>query len=155
MEEYKEKLKISLRVTAVCAVILGIFSVTALCAEGGLLNITPVTGDSHWQSMWRGIVSGASCGVALMMLFGIIRISRALTNEAELKKLYIRDHDERQVQIWTSARALSMQIFLILGVVVGIIAGYFNMTVSITILACVVIHSLIGMACKLYYGRKF
>lgn len=155
MEEYREKLKLSLRITAICALVLAIFSVSAFCAEAGLFHLAPITGDSHWQSMWRGIVSGASCGIAVLMLVGIIRISKALKNDAELKKLYIKDNDERQIQIWTSARALSMQIFLIAGLVAGIVAGYFSMTVSITILVCVTVHSLIGMACKIYYNSKF
>ena len=72
-----------------------------------------------------------------------------------MKKLYVQDHDERQIQIWTAARATSMQIFLIGGLVAGIVAGYFSMTVSVTILACVFTHSLIGGACKLYYNSKF
>lgn len=155
MEQYKEKLKLTQRITAIAALTLAIFSVLALAAEGGLVELTPVAGDSHWQSMWRGIVSGASCGLAVMMFIGIIRIGKALKDEKELKKLYVKDHDERQIQIWTSARALSMQIFLIVGLVAAVVAGYFNMTVSITILACVFIHSLMGAACKLYYNRKF
>ena len=48
-----------------------------------------------------------------------------------------------------------MQIFLIVGMVAGIIAGYFSMAVGITILVCVVVHSLIGMVCKIYYSKKY
>ena len=155
MEQYKEKLNITRRITAIAALILVIFSISALLSEAGVINITPVTGDSHWQSMWRGIVCGASCGLSILMLAWTIRISKALRSEKELKKLYVEANDERQVQIYTSARATAMQIFLIGGLVAGVIAGYFNMTVSITIFACVVIHSMIGAAFKLYYSKKF
>ena len=148
MEQYKEKLKVSQRIYTVAAVLLMIFSI-------GIVNITPVTGDSHWQSRWRGFISGASVGIAVFMLMGIIRISKALKDEKALKKLYIQDHDERQIQIWTAARATAMQIFLIGGLVAGIVAGYFNMTVSITILACTVTQAFLGGGCKLYYSRKF
>ena len=155
MEQYKDKLKLSQRATAVAACILAAFSILALVSVAGLIQLTPVDGDSHWQSMWRGIVCGASCGLAILMLAWTIRISKALRNDKELKKLYVEANDERQNQIYTSARATAMQIFLIGGLVAGIIAGYFNMTVSITILACVFIHSLLGGACKIYYSRKF
>lgn len=155
MEQYKEKLKVSQRIYTAAAVLLMIFSVLFLLSECGIVNITPITGDSHWQSRWRGFVSGASVGIAALMLMGIVRISKALKDEKALKKLYIQDHDERQIQIWTAARATAMQIFLIGGLVAGIVAGYFNMTVSVTILACVFIHSLLGGACKLFYNRKF
>ena len=155
MDEYREKLKITLGITSISALILAVFSCLGFLAEAGIIALTPVTGDSHWQSMWRGLVSGASCGIFALMLVGIIRIISALRNKDKLKKLYVADHDERQIQIWTSARALSMQIFLIGGLVAGIVAGYFNMTVSITILACVAIHSFVALFCKLYYNRKF
>ena len=155
MEQYKEKLKVSQRIYTVAAVLLMIFSILFLLSECGIVNITPVTGDSHWQSRWRGFVSGASVGIAVFMLMGIIRISKALKDEKALKKLYIQDHDERQIQIWTAARATAMQIFLIGGLVAGIVAGYFSMTVSITILACTVTQAILGGGCKLYYSRKF
>ena len=155
MNEYKEKLKTSLRIYTVVDVILILFSAAGFLAEAGLIKLTPVAGDSHWQSMWRGMISGVSFGIAAMMLVGIIRTRKALLNDTELKKMYIKDHDERQIQIWTSARALSMQIFLIFGLAVGLIVGYFDMTVGITILACVVVHSLIGISCKIYYSKKY
>ena len=41
------------------------------------------------------------------------------------------------------------------GLAAGVIAGYFNPTVSITILACVVAHSLISMGFAFYYGKKY
>ena len=155
MEQYKEKLKITRRITGIAALILVIFSIAALLSEAGVINITPVTGDSHWQSHWRGIVCGASFGLGILMLAWTIRISKALRSGKEMKKLYVEAHDERQVQIYTSARATAMQIFLIGGLVAGLIAGYFNMTVSITILACVTIQALLGGGCKLYYSKKF
>ena len=154
MKEYKEKLKVSQRIIAVAAVILMSFSILFLLSEFGVVNITPVAGDSHWQSRWRGFVSGASMGIALLMLVSLIRISKALRSDAELKKMYIKDNDERQIQLWTAARATSMQIFVIGGMVAGIVAGYFNMTVSITMIGCVFIHSLLGAVCKIYYSRK-
>ena len=155
MEEYRENLKLTLHITVLSAAILFGFSAVGFLAEASLISLTPVTENTHWQSMWRGMISGASFGIAVLMLIGIVRTIKALRNDAELKKLYVKDHDERQIQIWTSARALSMQIFLIVGMVAGIIAGYFSMTVGITIHVCVVVHSLIGMMCKIYYSKKY
>lgn len=155
MEQYKLKLKSTQRVLALATLILAAFSILFLLSECGIVNITPNTGDIHWQSMWRGIICGASCGLAILMLAWTIRISKALHNDKELKTLYVEANDERQLQIYTSARATAMQFFLIGGLVAGVVAGYFNMSVSITILACVVVHSLLGAVCKLYYSKKF
>ena len=105
--------------------------------------------------MWHGFISGVSCGLLVLMVIGLVRNLRALKDDKKLRKLYIMESDERTIKIWTSARAASMQTFLMLGLAAGIVAGYFNMTVSITILACVLIHSLLGLLFKLYYSRKF
>ncbi len=155
MEQYKARLRLGLRMTAAAAVVLMIFSIFFALGECGVVNITPVAGDSHWQSRWRGFVSGAGMGIAALMLAHLIRTARALRSEEVLRKCYIQDNDERQQQIWTAARALATQIFLLTGLAAGIIAGYFSVTVSVTILACVAVHSLIAAGCKLYYSRKY
>lgn len=155
MEQFREKLKVENRITAVLCVVLAVFSVLGFAAEAGLVELTPVTGDSRWQSMWRGMISGASFGVLVLMVVCLVRGIRALKDEKKLKKLYVEANDERQIQIWTSARATSMQVTLLLGLVVGLIVGYFHMAVGITILAVETVHALIGFGFKLYYNRKF
>lgn len=155
MEQFKEKLKIENRITAVLCVILAGFTVLGFIAEAGIVELTPVSGDSHWQSMWRGIVSGASFGVLALMIVGLVRGIQALKDEKKLKKLYIKANDERQIQIWTAARASSMQVTLLIGLVAGIIIGYFNMIVGITILAVETFHAVVGGCFKLYYNKKY
>ena len=155
MEQYKEKLKTARVIYAVAALILLAFGILSFLSECGIVNITPVVGDSHWQSKWRGFVSGASCGIAAFIIVSLMRISKALKDDAALKKLYVQANDERQQQIWVSARAAAMQICLIGGLVAGIVAGYFDVTVSVTILTCTVLYALVGAACKLYYTKKY
>lgn len=155
MEHFKKELQVSCRFTAVLCIILAVFSVLGFAAEAGLVALTPVSGDEHWQSMWRGMISGAAMGVLALMLFGLIRSLRALKDDKKLRKLYVEANDERQIQIWTSARASAMQITLLGGLVAGLIISYFHMTVGVTILALETIHALIAFGCKIYYSRKF
>ena len=156
MEQYKEKLKIQNITFGICGMILGLFSVCAALAQAEILPFfVPLAGDSHWQSMWRGFVCGASFALLAFFLFGLARNARALKDEKELKKLYVKDHDERSIQIWTYARAAAFQTVLIAGLVAVVVSGYFNMTVSITILGCIWFTSVIGLAFKIYYNRKF
>ena len=155
MKQYREKLKLQNAVIAVCCAVLAIFCFLAAASEFGLISLlTPAVADNHWQSMWRGFISGASVGVLALMIVGLVRNILALHSDDALKKRYVKDHDERTIQIWTSARALSMQIFLLGGLVAAVVAGYFSMTVSLTILVCVLVHSLLGLGCKLYYSQK-
>lgn len=155
MEQYKEKLKIQNAVTLPCILILASFSVLGFAAEAGWVTFTPVAGDGHWQSMWRGFLSGATCGILVLMLYGLIRNLRALKDEKKLKKLYVKTHDERTIRIWKEARNSGMVTFLTLGLLAVIITGYFNPTVSITILVCVMVCSSLCLWFKLYYEKKY
>ena len=156
MEEYRVKLKLQNLFIGIICMILAIFSFLMALSESGVITWMPaVNGDSHVQSMWRGFLFGASFGLLGFMGFGLIRNIRALKDENILKKHFIQDTDARQIKLWTAARATSMQIFVLGGLVAGIIAAYFSMTVGITIIACVTIHSFIGLFCKFYFDIKF
>lgn len=155
MKTYREKLKLENRIITVIAIVLAIFTVLSIAGEAGLISFAPAAGDSHWQSRWRGFICGASIGILGLLIFGLVHNIQALKDEKKLKAQYIKEHDERTIQIWTAARAASMQVFLLAGLAAGVVAGYFSVTVSVTILVCVILHSLLGMAFKIYYSRKF
>lgn len=156
MEHFKEKLKNQNILTTICCAILFLFIVITVLAEVGIVPIlTPMAGDTHWHSRWRGFITGASTGIFALMVFSLLRSIKALKDDAKLKKMYVQSNDERQIKIWTSARAESMRAFVMLGLVAGIIAGYFSITVSITIIVCVAVHSLMGFVLKLYYSTKY
>lgn len=156
MEQYKEKLKLQNTILGLCCLVLAVFFFLGIAGEMGLVSfMTPAAGDSHWQSQWRGFVSGASFGVLALMVFGLVRNIRALKDEKKLKKLYVAENDERQILIYTHALRSAMQVCLILGLVAIIVAGYFSATVSMTLLICVLLTSVLCMLFKLYYSKKF
>lgn len=156
MEQYKEKLKIQNIFLAVGSTILILFAIAGIGSELGWFSmIQPVSGDSHWQSAWRGFLTGAACGLGALMITFYIRNRLALRDERKLKKLYVKEHDERTVQIYTCARNSAMQILLIVGLVATVIAGYFSPTVSITILACTFVSSVTSLLFAFYYSKKF
>ena len=155
MELFREKLKVQNLAIAMCCFILAIFSFLAAAGQAGIIGfMEPATDNSHWQSMWRGIVTGMSIGIMIVMIAFLIRNVLALKDEKKLKKLYVETNDEREIQIWTTARSTAMQLFLMVGVVAAIVAGYFSMTVSITIIACMFLQSITGFFCMLYYRIK-
>ena len=155
MNEFRDKLKLQNLGIGICCFALAAFCFLAAAGEAGLISfMQPAVEDSHWQSMWRGFITGASTGILIVLIAFLVRNIIALCDEQKLKKLYVKATDEREIQIWTSARATAMQIFLIGGIVAGIIAGYFNITVCITIIACIFVHSVIGFLCMIYYRIK-
>ena len=71
MESYREKLKLQNVVFAIGCVALALFSVLGFLGEAGVVKLAPSVGDGHWQSLWRGFISGASFGILAMLLFGL------------------------------------------------------------------------------------
>lgn len=143
---------------AIGCVALALFSVLGFLGEAGVVKLAPSVGDGHWQSRWRGFISGASFGILVLLLTGLIRNLRALKDEKKLKKLkklYIKESDERQAQIVAKALCEAMRATLILGLAAVIVAGYFSMTVSLTLLVTVLLVSLMTLAFKLYFGKKY
>ena len=156
MEQFREKTKLQTTIIGFFCLILAVFCFLGFAGEAGLVSfMTPSTGDSHWQSQWRGFISGASFGILALMVFGLVRNLRALKDEKKLKKLYVAENDERQIMIYTNALRSAMQLWLIAGLVAVIITGYFNATVSITLLISVCTTSVLCLLFRLYYMKKF
>lgn len=155
MEQYKEKLKMQNWIFGIACLSLAFFAVLALGSELGWFSILiPAIHDEHWRSTWYGYIFGATFGVFAVMLAGLIRNLRALRDQQKLKKLYVKAHDERTIQIQTLARNAAMQILLCMGLVATIIAGYFNILVNITIFVCIWVSSSVSLLLMWYYGKK-
>ena len=155
MEQYKEKLKITNFFLCIGCAVLAFFSLLAVGSELGWFHILrPLAGNSHWASGWHGYIFGASIGIFSAMLGYLIRNFRAMKNDRKLKELYIKEHDERTIQIQTLAGNTTMKYLLWTGLVATIIAGYFSITISITILACTFVTSTVNLVFIAYYSKK-
>ena len=155
MEQYKEKLKVENIFLAAGSILTALFAVLAIGSELGILSIArPTVGDSHWHSGWYGYVTGASCGLFAVMLYRLVRNLRAIKDDKKLKKLYVQVHDERSAQIVILARNTAMQLLLWLGLTASVIAGYFSITVSTTILVCTFTASLLSLILVGYYRKN-
>lgn len=154
MENYKKKLYWDNILTAILALILVAFMALAIAGEAGALPLTPVTGDSHWQSTWRGFCAGAAGGMLALMLLGLGRNLLAMRSAEKLKKLYIRQNDEREWEIYTKALCAAMRVCLLLSLVATVVVGYFNATAGVTLLCATFIASMICLGFKLYYRKQ-
>ena len=154
MKEYREKLKVNLGVMIAAAVILTVFSLWAFGAEFLNLPFPKPVGDEHWISMWRGFASGASFGIAAVLVIAIWKTCQALHSEEKLKKLYIKENDEREQMVCRTAAATALRSFLLLSLVAIIIAGYFSIAVFVTLVVSVLVQSFFALGFKLYYRKK-
>lgn len=155
MEQYREKLKLQNSFCGIGCVVLVVFAFLAIGSELGWFHILiPAASDDHWRSTWYGYITGTSIGVFGVLLTCLIRNCRAIRDEKILKKLYVEAHDERKIQIQTLARNTAMQILLCFGLVATVIAGYFDVKVSITIFVCIWISSSVNLILISYYDKK-
>ena len=155
MEEYKKKLKMQNWIFGIACLSLAVFAILSLGSELGWFSILhPATSDEHWRSTWYGYIFGATIGVFAVLLACLIRNLRALKDEKKLKKLFVEARDERNIQVQTLARNTAMQILLYMGLVATVIAGYFSVTVSITIFVCIWVSSSVSLLLMWYYGKK-
>ncbi len=149
MENYRKKLRIQIWLNAAGA--LALIAVQVLAYTG---VIRPLEGGGRFGAFWNGFIAGSSAGVTVMFLVGIIINIRALRNEERLRKLYIREHDERKLAVARSARSTGADIFMLAMIPALIIAGYFSVTAFFTALACLMALCLTVIACKIYYTKK-
>ena len=135
MEAYKEKLKLQNWILGIACLTLAVFAVLALGSELGWFSVlVPAIHDEHWRSTWYGYIFGSAIGVFAVMLAGLIRNILALQDQQKLKKLYVKAHDERTIRIQTLAGNTTMKCLMWMGLMATVIAGYFSIAVSTTIL---------------------
>ena len=84
-----------------------------------------------------------------------IQNSKALKDEALLKRLYNERHDERAQQIEALASQKSVQIALILAVAAGFIVCYFSLEAFLGMLGVVILTGVVRKCCKIYYTRTY
>lgn len=149
MENYREKLKIHNILYGIGA--LALLAIQVLAFTG---IVSPVGADERWHSFYNGFIAGAAFGVMALFIVGLILNLRALRNEKVMKKQYIKETDERSRQIAVMGKSTGATLFLLLMVPAAIILGYFNVTVFISCISCVLVLSLLMAFSKLYFSRK-
>jgi len=108
----------------------------------------------HFQDFLAGYQLGGLVGITLALVAKIFRNTRALRDEARLKAMYIKEHDERTQLIWAKSGGTVMYVCSIALLLAGIAGGYFSPTVFYTLLSAAMFLLVVKMGCKLYYGRK-
>lgn len=149
LHKYSKHLKTQSIINAVsiiCLVVLIVLGVTGI--------IKPQTNNPRWTDFWNGYITGICFAALILSVISIILNIRALKNKDYLKKLYIKENDERTKEITCMAGKKSYFIeagVLGLGTIVG---GYFNITVSLTCLVGLICLAIIRASLAAYYSKK-
>jgi uncharacterized membrane protein len=116
--------------------------------------------DVFYADSWLSgnVAFNFQCGLfaagGILALIKVFWYRKVLEDENLLKLEYNKENDERRRAIREKA---GMPMILIMSVIIlmaGIIAGYFNETVFLALIATALCQLVIGMAVKVYYMRK-
>jgi len=145
MDKYRNALKIRLWFSALyCAAVVTVILL-------GMFR----PGDAHGNDYISGFSLGMCCGIAFVMITFMIKIIGALRNPEKLKKLYIKETDERIRLIQSKAGSAGISVAVAGILLAAIVAGYWNATVFFTLIAAALFISLVVLAMKAFYWSKY
>ena len=99
-------------------------------------------------------VWGMCVGGGFMALVRLFLQSKALKDDEKLRKMYIEEHDERQMAIRAKA-GQPMVLFLSLGLVmIAAVVFFFNETVAVTLALAAVAQMLVSLIVKLVCMKR-
>ena len=127
------------------------FALLLVAAVSGVIP-TGVAGPSA-----RDFISGFQVGLLLALcvfaLYRKVRCQRALRDA--VRRLYYQEHDERTRYIAQQVGRSSMAVNTVLLVVAAVIAGYFSVTVFVTLLAVAAVQGLVQLLLKGLCARRY
>ena len=103
---------------------------------------------------FTNFIMGALVGIQAIIIGMIIKYSVALRNEETLKKLYIKENDERLKYIRTKVGGSGLKVVLAGLLLAMMVSGYFSKTVFFTLFAVELFVALVMLSLKLYYSNK-
>ena len=154
MEKKMEKMKKEIKTQNRFYLIIAALFLIAQCTNtSGVL--TSAYTNPHSAVFVHGFVLGLIIVVEISVILQFCKNSKALKDEALLKRLYNERHDERAQQIEALASQKSVQIALILAVAAGFIVCYFSLEAFLGMLGVVILTGVVRKCCKIYYTRTY
>ncbi|MCM3781873.1 hypothetical protein M3231_02695 [Neobacillus mesonae] len=145
MDKYKVQIKTRKNALSIVAAATLLIYVGLVFYRGGLPEL---------PSFIKGFHTGAFIGVELCVVFFLAKYIKASKNNAELKKLYIEENDERNGLILQSASSLSIAMILVGLAIASVIAGFFNPLIFYTLLTALLFVLIVFFALWKYYTKK-
>ena len=151
METYKNTLKRRMQLTGACCALVPVFL--------QLTNFLTHNAMSPLSDYDDAFVHGLSIGFTLLVLaatiYRLFAINRALKDEALLKQMYIKETDERRVFIQNKVGGTGMPLAVFLLAFAAVVACYFNIVITYTLMGAALFLALIMLGCKIYYRNKY
>ena len=114
-------------------------------------------------AMTGGHLEGFSVGFSVGILIAavsfqvkeIMDCSKALKSESELRKLYIKETDERTKLIEAKIGGKCVELLFLMIVLAAAVSCFWNTTVSLTLIGVTGCIAVIKIGLKVYYHKKY
>lgn len=147
MEEFRKKAKTASKIYIAVLIAAVLLTVVFKVMEHN------DTRDEYTLS--SGFGSGFCAGMIFFAALKTAEYSSALKDDEKLKKLYIRETDERERLIFEKSRSSSSRMFMVTMGLSAIPASYFSEAVFYTLLSGIAVLALMQTAFDFYYRRKY
>ncbi|MGM0641074.1 MAG: hypothetical protein ACQESN_06605 [Thermotogota bacterium] len=119
-----------------------------------LLDVFVISPNHHSGNFVYSFQFGLMIGLEMLAIINVIKLDKAIKDNKKLKLLYNKENDERLKLIRSKAGMPLLMVTSIIMILSGIIAGYFNTLIFITLIIAATTQLIIGMIIKLYHLRK-
>ncbi|WP_425447300.1 hypothetical protein [Dethiothermospora halolimnae] len=145
MEKFKKSLK--RRVNVLCIILLLTSSTyIALSTNDNILPQLP--------PFVEGFHIGVFIGGVLILVYYIAKFMSVINDEKNLRKMYIKENDERGHLIAYKTSQFTLVGTIILLGMGTIISGFFNTTVFFTLLSCLALFLVIIIIARIYNDKN-
>ncbi|URZ03230.1 hypothetical protein [Clostridium felsineum] len=107
------------------------------------------------SDMIDGFQVGLALGIEIIMIMFIAKYNKALKDENELKKLHIKENDERERFINDKIGVVGFYLALGIIGVATVIAGFINQIIFFTLAGVLIFMTAVKVGLKVYYKNKF
>jgi hypothetical protein len=97
---------------------------------------------------------GAITAIGILAMINIIRFSRLLKDKKKLQLQYNRENDEMYKAIRGKVGMPILLITSVIMIIVGVVAGYFNITIFYTLIIAALGQMTISVIVKILYMKK-
>lgn len=144
METYRKQLKMRICLLSVLDLVFA-----------GLLVYDQFGADLDLKgSSAFSFLCGLAAAGALLTFAKIMQYRKILKDESKIRLNYNKENDERAKEIRRKSGMPMVLIFSVLMILAGVIAGYFNETIFITLIAAALCQMLISALAKVYYLKS-
>lgn len=146
MENFRKKVIKRIRILTVFILIFCVYIV---------LDVFFIRNNIDSENFINSFQFGLMFGLEMLAIINLIKLNKVVKSDKKLKLLYNKENDERLKLIRSKAGMPLLLINSIIMIISGIILGYFNTIIFLTLIITAGIQMLIGLFIKFYCLRKF